>query len=85
MIPSAIRGAHCALIAFDLSDRHSFERCEHWMKILETSNKSSNCPSILVGNKNDLEPVVKKAEAYDFAVNKGMVYLETSAKQGNGM
>lgn len=84
MVPSAIRGAQCALIVFDVTDKHSFEKCQHWMNMLRASNNTSSCPSILVGNKNDLVSVVKKTEAFDYAIANGMSYIETSAKSGYG-
>ena len=40
LVPSAIRGSNCAIIVFDISDRKSFEKCNHWLDAIKTTNSS---------------------------------------------
>ncbi len=74
LVPSSIRGSHCAIIVFSLDDRNSFLRCDHWIKLLRSSS-AHNCPAILIANKTDLARNVTKHEAFDFATQHGMAYM----------
>ena len=42
-------------------------------------------PKVLVGNKSDLERKVDRNEAESFALDKEMVYFETSAKDNTNI
>lgn len=50
---SYYRGAAGALMAFDITNRESFEHVEKWLGELKT-NTSPGTPIVLIGNKADL-------------------------------
>ena len=86
MISSYYRGAHVALIVFDLTSHTSFEDLPLW-----NENFYKNGPeqknTILIGNKKDLveERQVTQEEAELFSQTNNMIYFETSAKEGNNI
>lgn len=75
------RGAHGMIIAFDITDYESFDDVNMWLSEID---KYSNMATmrLLVGCKADLEH--KRNVSYDtaknFADEKGMQYIEVSAK-----
>jgi Ras-related protein Rab-2A len=78
---SYYRGACGALLVFDVTNRASFQSLQGW---LDDARANCNVPItvMLVGNKSDLESKrqVPKEEAQAFAEEKGLSYIETSAK-----
>lgn len=80
--PFYYKGASGALIVYDITRKKSFENLEKWF-----DNLYSQCgeiPVILVGNKIDLidERVISTEEGSDYAMQKGVIFYETSAKTG---
>lgn len=75
------RSACAVLIVYDISNRKSFEDLERWFSRVE-DNAQSNIQRILIGNKCDLtyERNVSKKEGEAFAKEKGIKFIETSAK-----
>lgn len=90
LIPMYSRNSDIILIAFDISDRGTFLDVDRWLHTLTEKSKKSNF--ILVGNKCDMEFYRK---VYERDVKKyindqkklgiDMIYLETSAKEGNNI
>ena len=78
---SYFRGAIGAMLVFDITNRESFQNIENWVEETRTC-ASSNIVIIIIGNKSDLSATreVTAEEATDFAKNKGLIYIETSAK-----
>lgn len=78
---SYFRGAIGSLLVFDLTDRESFNNLSSWVEETRTC-ASSNIVIIMIGNKCDLtdQRKISTEEATDFAKNKGIIYIETSAK-----
>lgn len=78
---SYYRGACGALLVFDVTKRETFEHLQGW---LDDARANCNVPItvMLVGNKCDLESKrqVPREEAQAFANEKGLSYIETSAK-----
>jgi len=72
-----------AILVFDLTQRESFDDLTSWLRDLENLG-SPNSYIILVGNKSDLtsDRQVSENEAQEFAIRHGILYLETSAKDG---
>jgi len=78
------RGAHIILIAFDLTNQQSFDNLQQW--ILEVDRYANETSArIIVGTKSDLnsERIISKDAVNQFCSNKGLQYVETSAKTGD--
>ena len=76
----------CAMVVYDITCRKSFENIQNWVQdVHEQSPKTILI--ILIGNKIDLEDkrVVSYEEGNDFAVKNGLIFMETSAKTGEGV
>ena len=86
MISSYYRGAHVALIVFDLTSHTSFEALPLWIENFY-KNGPEQKNTILIGNKKDLveERQVTQEEAELFSQTNNMIYFETSAKEGNNI
>jgi small GTP-binding protein len=82
LTPLYFRGAHVALLAFDVCRTHSFQALQQWARQVESHN-----PKILlvvVGTKSDLAEhrSVSTEEAKDFCSSiHAVLYMETSAKE----
>ena len=81
------RAAVGALLVFDITDRDTFEQCDHWLKELR-DNCSEHCQVVLVANKIDLasddpqERQVGYDEAVAYAKENDLIFMgETSAKE----
>ncbi len=77
-------GSNAAIIVFDLNNRESFLNVASWREEFE---KYVDCDYILVlvGNKSDLERKVSTKEAQDLARLWNVVYIETSALEGENV
>eukprot|EP00698_Gefionella_okellyi_P014790 TRINITY_DN4112_c0_g1_i3.p1 TRINITY_DN4112_c0_g1~~TRINITY_DN4112_c0_g1_i3.p1 ORF type:complete len:456 (-),score=108.16 TRINITY_DN4112_c0_g1_i3:41-1408(-) len=77
------RGAECAIIVFDVTDRQSYERALDYQPTLERygSETMPRC-TVFVGNKIDLvdQRIVTFEEARTRARELGWHYVETSAR-----
>jgi small GTP-binding protein len=75
------RGADGMILAFDVTDRSSFDRLGFWLK--DVLKVGREFPKIIVGNKVDLESrrEVSTAEAQEKCSDWGIQYIETSAKK----
>lgn len=76
----------CAMVVYDITNRDSFQNVQTWIE-----DCKNQCPKtvflVLVGNKSDLEEkrVVSYNEAIDLANKNGMLFFETSAKNGTNV
>jgi len=74
------RGAHAALLVYDVTKLSSFSNIRTWVEELR-EYASPHVVTMLIGNKTDLDAVrvipAEMAEA--FAAENGMMYVETSA------
>lgn len=62
------RGAHCAILAYSVGRRDSFENLVDWLKEVRNSC-SPDVKIFLIGNKSDLSPAQREVtfeEALDF-------------------
>ena len=76
----------CAMVVYDITSRKSFENIVHWIE--DVHNQSPKTISIiLIGNKIDLEDkrIVSYDEGNEFAIKNGIIFMETSAKTGEGV
>ncbi|KAJ6231928.1 ras and ef-hand domain-containing protein [Anaeramoeba flamelloides] len=84
LTPMYYRGAKGAFIVYDITSYDSFERAQDWVNELR-SEGSPDAKIMLIGNKIDLERVVKKEEAMKYAQDEKLLYYECSAKSGVGV
>ncbi|MFH4974308.1 hypothetical protein AB6A40_001017 [Gnathostoma spinigerum] len=84
--PIYYRGSHGAILVFDVTDLHSFEKVKAWVKELRLMLGDSVVLQI-VGNKIDLERSrnVDTCVASEFAISVDAEYCETSAKENIGV
>jgi len=78
---SYYRGAHGALLCYDITRRETFNHLKGWLaEVQEHSNKEMVI--MLIGNKSDLEHkrAVTFEEGKKFAEENGLIFMETSAK-----
>mmetsp|Transcript_25727 Transcript_25727/g.45150 ORF Transcript_25727/g.45150 Transcript_25727/m.45150 type:complete len:186 (+) Transcript_25727:794-1351(+) len=76
------RGSVAALLVYDVSSRSSFESLGRWLTEIQ-NNAGEAVSVILVANKIDLaDREVQTEEGQSFANEKGLLYIETSAKTG---
>ena len=83
--PLYYKGSMGCIILFDLTNRESFDHVPKWLE--EVKKESGNIPILLVGNKSDLinERAVSLDEAKQISKDLNMFYVESSAKNGNGV
>lgn len=83
---SYYRGAVGALIVYDITKASSFQNVEKWYNELR-EHADDNIVVMLVGNKTDLKASreVSSEEASKYAKAKGLLYIETSALEGDNI
>ncbi|KAM4561777.1 ras-related protein Rab-17-like isoform 1-T2 [Fundulus diaphanus] len=83
--PLYYRGAHAALVLYDISSRETFIRAQLWVKELERQCGPGSTVVWLVGNKADLDQnrQVSAQEGQVLAGSKGLSFIETSALSGD--
>ncbi|XP_072296275.1 ras-related protein Rab-17-like [Eucyclogobius newberryi] len=83
--PLYYRGAHAALVVYDISKRESFTRAQFWLRELEQQYIPDSTVVWLVGNKTDLEQSrqVSLQEGQSLAEDRGLGFVETSALSGD--
>ncbi|NXM46544.1 RAB17 protein, partial [Gymnorhina tibicen] len=79
------RGAHAALLVYDITNKKTLSRAKLWLEELEKSFLPNEIVIALVGNKADLadKREVTTKEGEEFARTKGLLFLETSAKSNH--
>lgn len=86
LAPLYYRGASIAIIVYDISDHQSFLKAKFWIDELR-KQESFNIMKVLVCNKIDLiyDYKVDMDEAKKYASNCGLLFVETSAKNNQGV
>jgi Ras-related protein Rab-21 len=81
--PIYYRDAHGAVLAYDITDKESFDKVKVWLKELHQV-VGENINIVVVGNKIDLERErkVPKKDAEDWAAAHGAKHFFCSAKLG---
>ena len=80
---SHYRGAHAAVLCYNINNRESFEKIGYWMEeVRKYSNKEDVC-FVIVGTKSDLQNkrVVSIDEGRQLAESLEAKFFETSAKE----
>ena len=93
VVPMYYRNSQVAIIVFSIVDRYSFDRARELVEEVRTysaegSGNDTTDPVIaIVGNKLDLQEdrVVSTSDASEFADSVGAIYVEASAKTGEGI
>jgi len=91
MAPMYYRGAAGAVLVFDITDLTSFHAVKGWIKELNeaalTDGDLRNIVICIAGNKKDLEHSrqVAAKDAMAYANSIGASYIETSAKNNEGL
>ncbi|CAG9311354.1 unnamed protein product [Blepharisma stoltei] len=86
LAPNYYRGAKGAVIAYDITDRSSFDRVVSWVRELGMQADKDIC-IVIAGNKCDRESErqISRAEALEYAKKVGVTHFDTSAKTGKGV
>ena len=87
LIPSYYRGAHGAILVYDVSSQESFQKVQGWLDELETFSTNRGLVKMLIGNKCDLdaERTVTREEGLRCARKYRMMFMEASAKTNEGV
>ncbi|MFX0108421.1 MAG: Rab family GTPase, partial [Candidatus Hodarchaeota archaeon] len=78
-------GAAGIILVFDVTRRRSFTELSKWVREADESI-GMRVPMVVVGNKIDLpDRAVPSAEAKKWSEDQGFLYMESSAKTGDGV
>lgn len=86
MVENYLRGAHGALLLFDITSMKSFVNIDKWQQLLKKHD--SELPILLVGTKYDLEEFSMVGDYYADLTRKrfNMIdYIRTSSKLGTNV
>lgn len=87
LIPSYLKNADCIIIVFDITNKESFLSLNKWLTDAK-NNASENTIYVICGNKTDLKErrTVNENEINEYIEkNTGVIYMECSAKNGQGI
>ena len=77
------KDAHGVILVYDVNNENSFSGLNIWLNEIKTNCNNVNVSIVLVGNKIDLnDRVISNEEGKEFAVKNGLLYVETSSKDG---
>lgn len=88
LAPMYYRGAHAAVVVYDITSRPSFDRARLWVQELrEQAHAHRRIVICLAGNKCDLEDArqVPTQEASNYALENDLIFIETSAKTADNV
>lgn len=86
LIPSYLKNAHCIIIAYDITNKASFNSLTKWL--MDTREHVQDGTYIIIcGNKLDLmnRRTVTRTMAESFCEENNLPYCETSALTGEGI
>ncbi|KAH3844390.1 ras-related protein Rab-5B-like isoform X2 [Dreissena polymorpha] len=78
-----LRGAHVAMLVYDVTKPSTFEELKRWVDIVEKDDRVHT--TVLVGNMQDLPSVVDDEVALALAQSHGMHFTTVSAKTGQNV
>jgi len=87
LTPNFYRGAHGAILVYDVTNRTSFEKLDQWLQELEVYSTRSEVVKMLVGNKIDdaANRQVTRQEGEAWARKHRTLFIESSAKTKEGV
>ena len=76
----------CAMVVYDITCRKSFENIQNWLQDVHDQSPETVLIA-LIGYKIDLEDkrIVSTEEGEEYAIQNGLLFMETSAKSGEGV
>lgn len=80
-----LRKADGVFFVYAVNERDTYNEIHKWVNILKETNSHEKLQKVLIANKIDLERKVSPEEGEKLAKQLGMVYCETSAKNGTGV
>jgi len=80
------RGAMGIMLVYDITNLKSFENIKNWIRNIE-EHASGDVEKMILGNKKDMEEkrVVAEEKGQMLAMDYGIKFLETSAKEGDNI
>jgi small GTP-binding protein len=84
LVPLYTRGADLIVLVFSLAEYESFDHLPQWYSKVRTEMKLS-CPIVLCGNKTDLEALVPRERALEWANEHNCPVVFTSAQTGENI
>lgn len=86
LTPMYYRGAHFAIIVYDITNSRSLNEAKRWVKEIKEIH-NAKCIIILVGNKCDLvnKRQIKKDYVENYCKEQNILFIEVSAKSGNNV
>ena len=83
---SYYKNSVCAMVVYDITSRKSFDNVMNWIEEIQ-NNSSKTILIVLVGNKIDLKENrdISFDEGKELANRNGIIFMETSAKTGEGV
>lgn len=91
LAPMYFRGSSIALIIYDITVEHTFQRAQYWVNELRAQSNNSSIIIALCGNKLDLltNNTKKRAVPFDaakqYAVDNNLLFFELSAKTSHNI
>ena len=86
MTKQYFKDAHGIILMFDVCDKRSFSDLDLWLDEIKKNTSKDDVSIVLCGNKIDLNfRNITFEEANNFAQKNGLLYSETSAKEGNNI
>lgn len=86
---SYYRGVHAYVMVYDVTDRNSLQSLEYWLKEVEQNATNKEAIKLIIANKIDqlADPCTTDlvAEGRSFAEDHAALFLEASAKTGEGV
>ena len=70
------------MVVYSVDLPNSFIQIRHWIDTIEEEVDLTQKPILLVANKVDLERKISHNEGFEFASDRNIKYIETSAKTG---
>ena len=84
LIPSYARNTNAVILVVSIEDADSIEKAEKWLECALSSLTYEPKKMVLV-NKSDLLPNINIEKVKDWAKKNNMLFMETSAKTGDGV
>jgi Ras-related protein Rab-18 len=89
LTPNFYRGAHGAIIVYDVNRRETFEKLDSWLNELDTYTTRTDTVKMLIGNKIDKAEgkpqAVSREEGLRWARKHSTLFIEASARTSEGV